>query len=177
MIDQKIFYLFNSIAGNNQLLDSFIVFIASSLPWILICYTLIYFIFIQKNPRKLFIITLVVLTSALITEFLKWVVFQEPRPFLAMPNVTTLINIIPFGSFPSQHATIFSALATIMFIYNKKTGVWFILFCLLIGISRIVAGIHYPSDILTGFFIGFTVTYFMYKIYRDFMIFLQKHIS
>lgn len=177
MLNEKIFYFFNSFAGKNPLLDSLIVFVGNTLPWLLIGFTLVYFIFIRRSPRRLFIVLLIVTTSALVTEFCKWVVFRHPRPFIALPDVTQLINITSLGSFPSQHATIFAALATAVFIYNRKVGTWFIVLAVLIGLARIMAGIHYPIDILTGFFVGFIITYFAYRMYRKFLKSVKDYIS
>ena len=36
-------------------------------------------------------------------------------------------------------------------------------FALLIGVARIIAGVHFPIDILGGFIIGFIVAYFIKK--------------
>lgn len=176
-INEKIFFFFNSFAGVNTLIDSLIVFIANDIPFLLIGFTFIYFIFLKRNPKQLFVVTILTLSSALVTEFLKWIVFRHPRPFIALEGVTQLIEINSMGSFPSQHATIFSALAVSVFIYDKKVGVWFFVLAFLIGVSRIISGIHFPLDILTGFFIGFVVTYGIYKIYRKFVIFLEDYFS
>lgn len=177
MLNSKIFYFFNSFAGRNEFLDSIIVFIANDLPWILIAFTAVYLIFLKKSPKRFVMLSIVVLLSAAVTEFLKWIVFNQPRPFIALPDVTQLINIASFGSFPSQHATIFAALATGMFIYNRKVGAWIVFFSILIGLARIASGIHFPADILTGFLIGFLVSYISYRLFRGFVESVKKYVS
>ena len=111
------------------------------------------------------------------TEFLKWIVFRHPRPFMALSDVTQLINIESFGSFPSQHATIFAALATGVFIYDRRMGTIFIIAAVIIGFARIAAGIHYPFDVLTGFAVGFVITYFSYRLMRDLSRRIRLYIS
>ncbi len=60
-------------------------------------------------------------------------------------------------SFPSDTATFFFALSAIIYFQNKKLGIICILWVILtVGISRVTFGIHYPSDILAGFVLGFT---------------------
>ncbi len=164
-LNEKIFYFFNSFAGQSALLDSVIVFLAESLPWIVIFFTFIYLIFLHRNLLRFSMAAITVLFSIMITDVLKWAIFRHPRPFAALPEVVQLITITPYDSFPSGHATAFGALATGMFIYNKGVGVFFIICALLIGLARIAAGIHYPLDILTGYLIGFAVTFFSYKLW------------
>mgnify|MGYP001558745976 FL=1 len=65
-------------------------------------------------------------------------------------------------SFPSGHATFFFALATAVYFYNKKWGIGFFIATIFITVSRVIAGIHYPSDIIGGAFIGILVAYATY---------------
>ena len=78
-------------------------------------------------------------------------------------------NIVPLFSesgyaFPSGHATFFMALAFALFFNHKKAGYVFILFALLIGIARIIAGVHFPVDILGGFILGFFIAFFVKNV-------------
>ncbi len=177
MLNQKVFYLFNSLAGQSPFVDSVIVFLGNTLPFILIAFFILYFVFIRKNLMRFTMISCIVLCSAAVTEILKWIVFRQPRPFMALSDVTQLINIESFGSFPSQHATIFAALATGIYIYDRRMGAVFIICAVIVGLARIAAGIHYPFDILTGFFVGFVITYFSYRLMRDLSRRIRIYIS
>ena len=90
--------------------------------------------------------------------------FHISRPFLILPGVQPLFNKTTF-SIPSEHAIFFSALALSLFFLHKKAGYIFMFFALLIGIARIIAGVHFPIDILGGFILGGIVAYFV-KMYR-----------
>jgi undecaprenyl-diphosphatase len=96
------------------------------------------------------------------------ILIRNPRPFNLLPQVHPLFSEHDF-SFPSGHATFFMALALSIFLINKKaglpaiTGYVFIFFAFLIGIARIVAGVHFPSDILSGFILGSLIAYFINK--------------
>jgi undecaprenyl-diphosphatase len=59
------------------------------------------------------------------------------------------------GSFPSDHAVLFFALATGIFLASRRVGGWmFIYVSLVICLPRIYLGIHYPTDVLAGAAIG-----------------------
>jgi undecaprenyl-diphosphatase len=51
------------------------------------------------------------------------------------------------------------ALAFALFFSHKKIGYIFMFFAFLIGIARIIAGAHFPVDILGGFILGILTAY------------------
>jgi len=51
-------------------------------------------------------------------------------------------------------------------LYHKKMGYLFIFFALLIGISRIIAGVHYPIDIMAGYGFGGFISYLLIKSFK-----------
>lgn len=163
-LNDKIFYALNSLAGKSSLADSLIIFVGDVLPWILVVFTIFYFLFFRKSVKKFAVVAFMVGIASFITQFLKWQIFLHPRPFVVLPDVVQLITISSFDSFPSGHATIFAALATGIFIYNRKLGIIFAVAAFLIGLARVMAGIHYPLDILTGFVIGFVMAILSYRL-------------
>lgn len=59
-------------------------------------------------------------------------------------------------SFPSGHTTAaMSAMTGLFFIGNKKYSWTAFIFAVLMGMSRVFLCVHFPSDILGGFVIGF----------------------
>jgi len=89
--------------------------------------------------------------------------FASTRPFETMPFVTSVFHETGYA-FPSSHAAIFSALAFSIFFMHKKAGIVFMALALIIGVSRIVAGVHFPVDILGGFLLGALVAYLVKKV-------------
>jgi membrane-associated phospholipid phosphatase len=80
-------------------------------------------------------------------------------------------------SLPSDTATAYFAIGTIVFLQRKVLGLFCFLWILLtIGICRVALGIHYPSDILVGFFLGFSLAYLFtnLKMAQTFLIRLMQ---
>jgi len=50
-------------------------------------------------------------------------------------------------------------MATVVYLYNKKWGIGFFIATILITLGRVMAGVHYPSDILGGALVGVAVAY------------------
>jgi undecaprenyl-diphosphatase len=69
------------------------------------------------------------------------------------------------GSFPSDTATLFFSLATIIFLENRLLGCFCFLWVLvIIGGIRVVFGWHYPSDIVGSLILGPAVVYLFINI-------------
>ena len=170
-LDIQLFYLLNNLAGQSPLFDAVIVFFASYLAYILVALFLVLVFFSQYPKREKLQIFWVTVISTIIarfgvTELIRFF-YHRPRPFIDLP-VNQLITSNEW-SFPSGHATFFFAMATAIYLYNKKWGIFFFLATILITVSRVIAGIHYPSDIVGGALIGvavaYTIFYFTRKIY------------
>jgi len=77
-----------------------------------------------------------------------------------------LIRSIPLDefSFPSGH-TLHAVIFTLVAIhYYPMLSVALIPFSILIGLSRPILGLHYPSDVLVGALIGFFISLISFYI-------------
>lgn len=168
-IDIQLFYLLNSLAGQSRLLDSVIIFLANDLAYVVIAALIALVFFLNYAKREKWKLLIVAGVSSLVarygaTELIRFF-YHHPRPFAALPNVHQLFNETSW-SFPSGHATFFFALATAVYLYRKQWGSWFLGAATIIAVSRVIAGVHYPSDILGGVVIGIAVAYATYYLAR-----------
>jgi membrane-associated phospholipid phosphatase len=132
-----------------------------SRDFLLIAYTVLAFLYliIKKNKTLVLDISTIGISGFLITFFLKEL-FRRVRP--SDPLIEPLRNY----SFPSGHASsgfIFYGLL-IYLIWKENINIKYkyiiafllLLFSFLVGFSRIYLRIHYASDVIAGFCIGFT---------------------
>ncbi len=99
------------------------------------------------------LVCVVVLGEGLVWHPLK-LLFERARPFNALPDVRLLVGKGNSYSMPSSHAANVFAAATVLFVYYRRSG-WIMLpLALLVGISRIYNGVHYPSDVVAGSAVG-----------------------
>ena len=89
----------------------------------------------------------------------------RPRPE-TVSAIRPLVDHLPDNSFPSWHAIFAGAAILASFIFCwKKWIIWsLVIISSLMLISRIIAGIHYPSDILAGLIIWFIGSYVIFRL-------------
>ncbi len=181
MLNQEIFYLLHSLANQSEIMDFIFVFCARYLQYFVLIFVLYFLIFHvdtgikskNKFHQKVKEIALVFssgLLSLAVVNFLK-VLFANPRPFdLGLHGVDPLFMYSDLGSFPSGHAMFFSALAMSIYSLHPRVGRYLFVIAIIIPISRVIAGIHFPVDIFWGFMLGSFASYlffnYIYKIFK-----------
>lgn len=79
----------------------------------------------------------------------------RPRPFLTFEELEVIIKPLASYSFPSGHACAsFAAAFALTHAFKGRGGAWAYIPAVLITVSRIYVGIHYPTDILAGAILG-----------------------
>ncbi|RKG32803.1 phosphatase PAP2 family protein [Acinetobacter tianfuensis] len=117
-----------------------------------------------KKYSLIAFISIGILGSISLTWLLKYLI-SRPRP----PEMYFLVNT--YGdSFPSGHSLYAAALGCLgLYIYQQYTQrkLIYLFICtwvLLMGFSRVYAGAHYPSDVLSGWGISLIWITFLYAV-------------
>jgi membrane-associated phospholipid phosphatase len=76
------------------------------------------------------------------------------RPFAGRSEVQPLVRHDALRSFPSRHVASGLAMAAIGGRAHPNLGAAMTLAAWLLGVSRVAAGLHYPSDVLAGAALG-----------------------
>lgn len=179
-INEKLFFIINGLVGKSNFLDGFFVFVTHFFVPATFIISVIWFFFIIpkksnsiKNKILLYKEGLLFLFSvglvALITEIIKRTV-AFPRPVQILSGVQSLVIDGNFDSFPSMHSALAFAVATTVYYQSKKAGILLFIFAILVAISRIFVGVHFPIDVLVGALLGVIIPFFLRLVFKRYNI-------
>jgi len=159
-IDSIIFRLLNSLVGHGEVFDLLVIFCVQYLPYITVL-AVLFFVWRQRESLKSGLnLAIKIFIPALIARFAFAEIIKEaiarPRPFIDLTDAHTLLEEGSY-SFPSGHATFFFALALSVYYLDEKWGKYLFAVATLISVGRVIAGIHYPLDIVAGALVGLFV--------------------
>jgi undecaprenyl-diphosphatase len=171
----KIIFLFVQDYLRNPFLDLIIPFLRNKYFWLPIYLLVLHQIFTRQRHLFIkyffFLLGLISITDFFNSSLLKNI-FCRIRPCNDKLINTLFEPLVPCGSgfsFPSSHAVNHFALAaffyyTTPFIPIKWRFIWYI-WAFSISFAQVYVGVHYPSDVILGGFIGFYFGNIVAKIY------------
>ena len=115
------------------------------------------YLFISKSPFLFETIWKPFAAFLVVTVFRK--IVNRPRPYEAM-NIEPLIGHKHGESFPSRHTVSAVIIALVCFHVNIYLGIFALILSMIMSICRILAGVHFISDVLVSVIIA-TLFYFI----------------
>ena len=158
--DVALFRLINGLAGHNALADAVArlvvneYFVPSTFALVLLALWFAppasrvrqrYQFAVLQTALGLFLANLIVKGMNLI--------YFRPRPFAVM-EVTRCFYRPTDSSFPSNPATVGFAMATGVYLYDRRVGLGMYVLATAFALARVYCGVHYPLDIVAGALIG-----------------------
>lgn len=173
-LNYKIFHILYDITNYFPEFNTLVYILAERIDMYVVAFG-IFFVIIHRHETRLnrpILLSRISVKEGIYTSIgiaIAWAIsyiikisFAISRPFLEFSEVIPLFLYGGNDSFPSGHATLFAALAVAIYLHHRKVGAIFIFAAFVIAIARVIAGVHFPIDILVGWFIGGSVSYFTY---------------
>jgi undecaprenyl-diphosphatase len=177
-IDLAIFFFINNIISN-PVFDFIMPLFDEPKTWI--SFILIFWLLLAYKDKKnrkilLIMVPMIILFCDQIGGLIKDLELRD-RPWfgLGLENVRHLGG---FGgkhsSFPSNHAANISGIAFLFSSLYPKFKVYFWSYALIVMISRVYIGVHYPFDVFFGFILGISISFILIKLYKRINEFMLK---
>ena len=153
--DEWVFMLFNSRGERPPSLDWFMLGLTQLGRF---AFAIILALVFYLTESKLFAYSLIfgVITLGLMIEIIKLYI-RRVRPYIKLKKIRIVGAKARGRSFPSGHTgQAFFLASLLVHYYHVNVYLWILLYAtaLLVGITRIYVGMHYPRDVLAGAILG-----------------------
>lgn len=143
----------NLFLNKNKTLKNTVVFIdkASPLAVMIIFYCSLAFLMLSLDIRALFFAAIPWGTFFIVTLIRKKL--NHKRPFEEL-EIEPLSPHSKGKACPSRHASSSAVISAAMYYLYPPLGIATSFLCIIICISRVLTGVHYPKDVISGAVIG-----------------------
>lgn len=124
----------------------------------------------EEDRRTVLLTIFGALSAVAVARLLQLTLPFRSRPIHTADLPFTIPHSMPanfldgWSSFPSDHASLFFALATGLWLVSPLIGLLgFLHAALLVSFPRIYVGLHFPTDILSGALLGVTAVIIIWK--------------
>lgn len=176
-LNTGLFFVFHGLARRWPILDRGVKFFSHEgmALYILLFFGYFWWMLVPSDFFFLLGFVMATLVCALVLSWATALMWPHPRPIVAHPTLKPLIALTQnFKSFPSDHTNISFVFAFITLFHSAQVGmapIGFLCFATLIALSRIIAGVHYPRDIIGGVIYALVSVYIVSFLYPLTVIF------
>ena len=142
-----------------------IEFLASFLIWFMFTGLFVLWIIDGKIKKEQVLHALIAVSLVFIISELLKALFPTLRPFSINGRHPLVFWIENDGAFPSSHTALAFALATTIWLHDRKVGWIYMVGALVIGVARVLANVHFPRDIFAGAVLGIVVSFLVEKLH------------
>lgn len=169
--DESLFRLIN-IGWSSPALDQIMSLVSDKHLWLVIGTLASLVLFLKFKTRMKTVLPVVVMALA-ITDSVTFQILKPAFSRMRPCKQLTEIHLVPeyCGSdygFPSNHAANGMAVTTVLtFMWSRASAATALGITLLVGLSRVYLGVHFPGDVVGGYLVGIfvaTIVVFVFKI-------------
>lgn len=117
----------------------------------------------QNKQREILLVVVSTLVLATVMALVLGHFYQNPRPVMAS-RYASFVPKAMGSSFPSTYALVGFSMASVVFLFSRKKGLFLGVMALLVGIGGVILGTHRVLDIFGGLAISIVAVSLVYII-------------
>ena len=153
-INIELFRMFNDLGKEVMFLNPIMIFFAKYMKYFLLFGIVMYWFTRKRENRIMIISSMFAFVVAEVFGAIAGAIHSNNQPFAELSNVNQLIGHVIDNSFPSDHAIEFFSICITFLLFKKNLRYVWLAIAILVSISRVWVGVHYPADILVGTILG-----------------------
>lgn len=153
-INIELFRMFNDLGKEVMFLNPIMIFFAKYMKYFLLFGIIMYWFTRERENRIMIISSMFAFVVAEVFGAIAGSIHSNNQPFAELSNVNQLIGHAIDNSFPSDHAIEFFSICITFLLFKKNLRYVWLAIAILVSISRVWVGVHYPADILVGAILG-----------------------
>ena len=159
----SIFRAVNDIGKEFPDINPLFIFFAEYTVYCLMLVLLFYWLTRNTQNKVMVVSAVISFFIAEATGKLIGLLYSHQQPFAVWSGVNKLIEKEVGNSFPSDHTIVFFSVCISIALFRKRFWYLWVALALILSISRIYVGVHYPVDILVGALLGTIAAILVYK--------------